>query len=447
MLDQTFSAENFRRIYDIENRRGRNVDHQFFPNLVEASARITAASAAIRTARKVNSAASADKLAEILQPLKERLRIEREAREDLVEAEMESVAHSVLSGYQIQLEARNGPNNQRLFTLPSDPKAYFVGKQIQRNIGRLYKVKSANRRAIIRQVFDALDSSFKYFCIRSDVKAFFDSIDRQTLIKDLDRDQLLSHGSKKHIKQALSSYGKLANKPIGIPRGLGISAFLSELYMRSIDEKIRQLQGVVFYARYVDDIIIIFAPTAGDETSTYLKEVSSIFLEKNLTLNTAKTQTGATGPDASFHFEYLGYRFSVSGGRCEVTIGHRKLARYRKRLDRAFEAYERQAALDQKGAARLLAARVKFMTSNTRLINNKRHAYTGIYFNNSSLTRQGQLAGLDAYLAHRISLLDSPALQDRLDTYSFVRGFKERRFVRYNTRTLARIVEAWRYEG
>ena len=87
------------------------------------------------------------------------------------------------------------------------------------------------------------------------------------------------------------------------------------------------------------------------------------------------------------------------------------------------------------------------MTSNTRLVNNKRHAYTGIYFNNSHLTNWGQLKGLDAYLAHKISLLGSAALQDRIDGYSFVRGFTERQFGRYNTRTLARIVQAWRYEA
>ena len=447
MLDQTFSAQNFRRIYDVENRRGRNVDRAFFPDLVEASARITAASAAIRAARRANPAATTDALSLILQPLRERLRQEREAREFLVDARMEQLAQSVLGGYQVQLQERDGPRNSALYTLPADPRAYFIGKQIQRNISRLYGLKAGSRRAIISQVIDVLDNAFEHFGIRTDVSAFYESIDRQTLIKELETDQLLSHGSKKYIKQALSSYGQLANSVVGIPRGLGISAFLSELYMRSVDEKIRQLPRVIFYARYVDDIIIVFAPTAGDDTSTYIGQVASILAEKSLTLNPAKTRSGSTGPAATFRFEYLGYQFTISGGQCEVTIGHQKIARYRARIDRAFAAYHRRSVYDQKGAARLLAARVKFMTSNTRLVNNKRHAYTGIYFNNSHLTNWGQLKGLDAYLAHKISLLESAALQDRIDGYSFVRGFTERQFGRYNTRTLARIVQAWRYEA
>ncbi|MBC2776765.1 antiviral reverse transcriptase Drt3a [Parasphingopyxis marina] len=447
MLDQTFSAQNFRRIYDVENRRGRNVDRAFFPDLVDASARITAASAAIRVARRTNSTASPDALNLIVQPLRERLRLARENREDLVEARMEEVAQAILSDYQIQLESRIGPKGTALFTLPSDPRAYFIGKQIQRNISRLYKLQAGNRRAIISQVYDALNNSFSHFCIRADVTAFYDNINRQTLISEIDSDQLLSHGSKRYIKQALSSYGSLANSATGIPRGLGVSAFLSELYMRSIDEKIRQLPRVIFYARYVDDMIIIFARTAGDDTASYVDEISDILTEKHLTLNATKTRAGSTGPGLAFQFDYLGYHFSVSGGRCEVTIGSQKLARYRSRIDRAFAAYYRQAVYDQKGAARLLSARIKFMTSNTRLINNKRHAYTGIYFNNSHLTSWAQLNGLDAYLAHKVSLLQSAALQDRIDEFSFVRGFIERRFARYNTRTLATIVEAWRYEA
>jgi hypothetical protein len=284
------------------------------------------------------------------------------------------------------------------------------------------------------------------FCVRTDISNFYESINRQELIRELDSDQLLSFGSKRYIKQALSSYGSLAQSVSGVPRGLGISAFLSELYMRSVDEKIKQLPRVSYYARYVDDIIVIFSPAAGDDTSHYVSAISGIVSKKHLALNMAKTTSGATGPAMTFDFDYLGYRFSVAGGQCRITLGHKKLQRYRSRIDRAFASYEREALFDQKGAAKMLVARIKFMTSNTRLINNKRHAYTGIYFNNSHLTDWGQLNGLDAYLAHKVANLQSAALQDRIDGLSFMRGFSERRFSRYSTRDLARIVEAWRYE-
>lgn len=447
MLDQTFSAHNFRRVYDIENRRGRNVDRAFFPALVDASARITAASAAIKAARRANIGLGEDPLNALLLPLRETLRTERADREALIDTTMEEVSQAVFNGYQIQLEKRDGPNGTSLYPLPSDPRSYFVGKQIQHNISRLYKLKAGNRRAIVSQLFDQLNSSFRQFCIRTDISAFYESIDRASLIRELDTDQLLSFGSKKYIKQALASYGALSHSAVGIPRGLGVSAFLSELFMRSIDDHIKQLPSVTYYARYVDDIIVIFSPAANEDTATYVASIDKIVQEKGLSLNTSKTMASAIGAGHTFNFDYLGYRFTAAGGTCQIAMGQKKYHRYRNRIDRAFAAYSHQAIFDQKGAARMLAARIKFLTSNTRLINNKRHAFTGIYFNNSHLTDLSKLAGLDAYLAHKVSTLQSAPLQDRLDSYSFRLGFMERRFARYSTRELARIVEAWRYEA
>lgn len=446
MLDQTFSAKNFRKIYDIENRRGRNVDRAFFPSLVEASARITAASAAIRTARKNNLGLTDEALEGVLESLREALQTARANRESLIDTTMTNIAQQVYDDFQIQLEERDGPNNNTLYTLPANPVPYFIAKQIQHNISRLYKIKAGDRRAIVSQLFDQLNTGFRQFCVRTDISNFYESIDRSSLIKELDTDQLLSFGSKRFIKQALSSYGSLSLSSSGIPRGLGISALLSELYMRSVDERIRELPGVSYYARYVDDIIVIFSPTANYDTSKYLPQIDQIVKEKGLTLNTAKTAANLIGNNQSFNFEYLGYRFSVSGGTCRVSMGHKKYVRYRSRIDRIFASYQRQATFDQKGAARLLAARVKFLTGNTRLWNNKRHAFTGIYFNNGHLTDLNKLAGLDAYLRHKISELHSAALQDRLDFFSFRLGFVERRFASYSTRELARIVEAWSYE-
>jgi hypothetical protein len=447
MLDQTFSAQNFRRVYDIENRRGRNVDRAFFPALVDASARITAASAAIRAARRANFGVADEALNAILQPLREVLRAERAERESLVDTTMEEVAQAVFDGYQIQLDERDGPNDTTLYTLPSDPRPYFIGKQIQHNISRLYKLKAGNRRAIVSQLFDQLNTGFRQVCVRTDISGFYENIDRASLARELDTDQLLSFGSKKYIKQALASYGVLSQSAVGIPRGLGVSAFLSELYMRSIDERIKQLPGVSYYARYVDDIVIIFSPTADNYTKDYLNDIDQIIKSKHLSLNPVKTKWSQIGTGQLFNFDYLGYHFSIAAGVCEVSMGQRKFLRYRERINRAFAAYVRQATFDQKGAARMLAARIKFMTGNTRLINNKRHAYTGIYFNNSHLTNLGRLRGLDQYLAYKISKIESASLQNRLDLYSFFLGFTERRFARYSTKELAQIVEAWRYEA
>ena len=71
----------------------------------------------------------------------------------------------------------------------------------------------------------------------------------------------------------------------GIPRGIGISAYLSELYMRDIDIKIKSLEDVIYYARYVDDIIVIICPKTESTKKDYLSELKKIIcIENKLTL-------------------------------------------------------------------------------------------------------------------------------------------------------------------
>lgn len=448
MLDQAFSAQNFRRIYDRENRRGRNVDNRFFPELVVASAAISAASSNIRDFRRDNSNLSKTEMDAALVPLYTILNEARSNREVLVDEAMKLVsAEASAKAFQLSLTSATGPNNTAIYPLAETAASYFVGKQLQYNMSRLYKIKQGDRRRIIKQAKDLLSSDFNVVIVRTDISAFYESIDRSVLLNEIDKDQLLSLASKSHIKCILMNYGQVSGQAIGIPRGVGVSAYMSELYMRSVDEHIRQLKGLTFYARYVDDIIAVFSPTAMDDRASFLPEVANAVAQRGLTLNQTKTKSGPPHSGQPFAFEYLGYDFNVSGGTCDLELSSKKVLRYKKRIDAAFSAYRREAGTDQKGASRRLVARIKFMTGNTRLANSKGIAFTGIYYNNSELTKLGRLGGLDAYLTHRKASLASANLQNRVAKYSFRRGFQERPFYRYSTKTIAKIVRAWSYEA
>lgn len=448
MLDQSFSSRNFRQIYDLENRRGKNVDRRFFPDLVIASAQISAASERIRTTRSANQGLTTGNLKALLAPLYADLDLKREERESLIDKTMDVVAKEASEqGFQLDLQERIGPKNITVYSLPDTAASFFVGKQLQRNIARLYGVKPGDRRQIVRQVKDLLSTTFDIYIVRTDVSSFYESIDQATLIKELDKDQLLSLASKSHIKCILMKYGALVGGSKGIPRGVGISAFLSELYMRSVDEKVRQIEGVTYYARYVDDIITIFSPTAMCDRSLYLKRVTDCLASRALALNLSKTKEGPSIASGSMNFEYLGYEFKLVGGNCELELSTSKAARYKRRIDLSFGCYERESRTDQKCAARRLVTRIKFLTGNTRLVNSKGLAFTGIYYNNSELTQLGRLSGLDAYLNYRIGLLFSAGLQNRLTEHRFKDGFIKRPFYRYSTTQMAAIVEAWKYEA
>ena len=262
MLDQTFSVQNLRKIYDHENRRGRNVDRAFFPELVEASAKISAKSERIRDTRKTFANLEKQALQNKLTPLYEQLKQLRIEREELLDSKLQDISKAIASkSFKLSLTNLIGPLGAPLYPIQKSASSYFVGKQLQKNISRLYKVTPSNRRMIISQLGDVLTTNFPMYVVKSDISKFYESIDRARLLKEIDHDQLLSLSSKSHIKCILSEFDQLSGMQVGIPRGVGVSAYLSELYMRSIDQRIAQIPGLTYYARYVDDIIAIFSPT------------------------------------------------------------------------------------------------------------------------------------------------------------------------------------------
>ena len=260
MLDQTFSADNFRKIYDLQNRRGHNVDKLFFADVAQKNIAITAKSSAVRQARKEFKLDPVIANQQALDVLKSELGVLRDERDNLIDTAIDQTA-ALSANYRIQLNPTSGPNGMALYVLPSEPCAYFIGKQLQYNISHLYKLRAGNRRAIISQLRDALNHSFNQFVVRTDVSQFYESINRDLLLREMEQDQILSWASKRFIKQCLASYGSGSGQTSGLPRGLGVSAYLAELYMRSVDREIMQIPDLTYYARYVDDIIAVFSPS------------------------------------------------------------------------------------------------------------------------------------------------------------------------------------------
>ena len=311
---------------------------------------------------------------------------------------------------------------------------------------RIYRVKQANRHDLVCQLRDMLGSQFPFELVRTDISSFYESINRKRLVEKLDRDQLLSPASKKYIKQVLDSYGAISGAVIGVPRGVGISAYLAELYLRPVDKAIRAIPGLVLYCRFVDDIVAVFArPPAGKDLGSFKDLIITIFGENGLAHNPDKTSEHKLADSAPKKFEYLGYRFYLQPGQYDISPSAAKVAKYRTRMNAAFADYWRERPINPKGAFRKLVGRVKFLTGNTRLSNSKSRAATGIYFNNSLATDLSSLAWLDKRLKTRIAELKRTSLQKQLQKLKFTTGFQQRRYHNFSTRELQVIVKAWKH--
>ncbi|MGV0990364.1 MAG: antiviral reverse transcriptase Drt3a [Limnohabitans sp.] len=442
-----FTAENFRRIYDAENRKGADLATRYFPSLEPLTLAVRDKVKDIRDLRKVAAKMTVEDFEAQLLALKAELVTLKADKSSAIDVLMGDINQRVLkSSFKIDLSQKTGPKGKSVFCIDAEPETFFVIKQLQRNIHRTYDVKQANRHDLVCQLRDMLGSKFPFELVRTDISSFYESIDRHRLTEKLDQDQLLSAASKKYIKQVLNSYGEISGNVTGIPRGVGVSAYLAELYLRPVDKAIQNLPGLALYCRFVDDIVAMFArPPVGKNLGSFKDQIIAIFGDNGLAHNPDKTSEFKFSDAGPKKFEYLGYRFLVRPGKVEISPSAAKILKYRARMNAAFADYWREMPVSPKNAYRKLDARVKFLTGNTRLSNSKSCAVTGIYFNNSIATDLSSLKLLDKRLKKRISELKRSSLQKTLKNLKFTTGFEQRRYHNFSTQELQMIVKAWKY--
>lgn len=204
----------------------------------------------------------------------------------------DSFSFSTISSFQY--------NGKIIYTTNSAEECYTI-KKISDNIKRLYKINFSSKEDIVNQVINILSDTSSYRVFRLDVKEFFESIDFKSVLAKLSADNILSNSSlsKLHnLRQQLPSYF------LGLPRGLAISSVLAELYMEEIDNIIRSEIGIYFYARYVDDMIIVLHDENID--MTYFEK---IFSNKKLSLNNKSIELNIPSvnhSDNTYNFNFLG---------------------------------------------------------------------------------------------------------------------------------------------
>jgi len=440
-LDQSFSAGNFRKIFDIENRKGVFLEGRFFPDTERVIALIQKYNSELRQKRRHRNIYAAR-----IKALKKGVKHLKKIKEEMLMSILQKVSDQVTGrSYEIKIKQHLMPGAKSIYTVVNSPSNYFAIKQLQKNMSRLFHVKQSNRFAIVSQVTTLLEDKFPKFVIRTDINDFYESISHEYLSDIIHENNLLSPLSKKLIRQILNQYKVITGNDKGIPRGIGVSAYLAERYMRDIDEKILALKGVTYYARYVDDIIIIFTPESTEANRNYRTEVEKIIEDKALSLNPTKTEEiDLTTSNVPQELEYLGYKICFGDGNLKTSLTAKKKNKYKERIDQAISEYNNLSKVDAKGARKVFVKRIRFLTGNTRLANNKKNILVGIYYSNSHLTELNDLSGLDKYLRHKIETeISSFSLKNRLKKYRFKEGFETKRFSPFTPHDLTEIMKIW----
>lgn len=451
MFDQSFSPKNLRRITEIENRRGSNKSLIFFPSVMFATENLKNCIRETKHFRATHRHKYSTSEQAIFDALKQNRENARKQRDQELLSCLDNVSNEISKkSFRISIQKVGGPKGKPVYIVPTTPvkiyaRSYYAIKQVAKNISRIYKVRQSNRNQIVAQLSDCLSDGFPYHVVKLDVQEFYESIDHSALLTKLRSDQLLSATTIRLIEHLLWDYAKAAGTPgRGLPRGVGLSAILSELFMRDFDDRVSSLEEVAFYARYVDDIIVLFASTKGSKVEDYRKKIVDELRRKRLLVNSTKSMEAPPAKTLT----YLGYEFkNLLTTQCRILMSENKFQKYKKRLAASFTRYNRQRAKQPKKAHRLLVKRIQYLTGNTQLTHSKQNAFVGIYFSNPHLTDLSQLKRLDDALVSHIRKLSHRAkLRNKLQDYSFQAGFSERIFRRFHRlNEFEEITKAWKY--
>jgi hypothetical protein len=351
------------------------------------------------------------------------------------------------------------------YFLTKDLPNKLVLRKLNDNIKRIYKDEQANRRLIISQVKTLLSETCPFWVIKTDIKSFYESIDRAQLISKFHDDSILSYQSMFLMKRIFEN--PILVRTTGVPRGMNISATFSELYMRKFDRWVRSYDSVYYYARFVDDIII-FSNSLKDSLSL-IKNLNSQLhvLAEGLSINQNKTELfdgktleildieNGSITQKRHKLDYLGYSFSIENRRTKnkdrkliVSIAEKKIKKIKTRIIKAFLDFSKNNNFN------LLEKRVQFLTGNYSIRKSEEgnSLRAGIYYNYLQVTSYSVFTELNQLLKKSI-FSKSPNFgakiglsniqKKRLNKYCFLAGFEKKVFFEFSSIEIQQIIKCW----
>lgn len=368
------------------------------------------------------------------------------SKEDFVQEIESCIGDSIDKGiYEFKIK-----NLQGLFLNDKkDPTEHIcqdlVLRKLYYNIKRIYSIEQANRNQIVKQMISLLKEDAFKWVIRLDIQHFYESIDRDRLIERFQDDGRLNYQSISLLKEIFETL----RTEIGLPRGLSISSVMSELYMKYFDLEIRRTEGVFYYARFVDDIII-FCSTQNAQEKIW-NSIPCMLSKLGLKLNMSKSYKWFSG-NTNVQLTYLGYTFFPKGKKnITITIADKKINALKTRITKSFVRFAKDGNFD------LLKKRIKFLTGNFTLYNKTTllPIKVGIYFNYQMINDKSALRDMDTYyqkllhcrtgrLGDLLRIRMTKEQTTELEKYSFVFGFDKHVNHYFPSATLAEITNCWK---
>jgi len=360
-------------------------------------------------------------------------------------------------------------NQRTVFSFPN-LNDELVARKLCENIKRSQKIATSGRSQIVSNLRLLLEEGVPYRIYRLDIRSFYESFSQQDVLSAVNELPRLSPHSKILLEKLFAFHKHMGGH--GLPRGLSLSATLADLLMQDFDLGMKSSDDVFFYARYVDDIIVV--TSSREKPLTLIRAIEEL-LPTGLQLNPNKKQVvgplGKVSPIKAnmpttelFKFDYLGYAFRVeepvknSAKRpgehhrgVTIDIAQNKIKRFKTKIARSFLEFGKT------GNWNLLKDRIKFLTKNFSVYNVKAGGkkIAGIFYSYPLVSDSAEgLRMLDDFLRNAILsksgpiyTMSSPKLKGsekrELLSHSFARGHKEKSFVHFSGNRIQEIQSCW----
>jgi len=168
--------------------------------------------------------------------------------------------------------------------------------------------------------------------------------------------------------------------------------------LKDFDKYIKNMEDVIYYARYVDDIFIIISPRfPKKKVEDYYAEISNIAEYEDFSLKDVGDNkcslVDLTIPNVSEKITYLGYTLYIerdNKNKTKVLFGlsEPKKDKIKNRISKCFASFNETNKYGIKHAKKRLFLSLRFLTTNTKLTGAKSRVKVGIYFSNSFLDKE-----------------------------------------------------------
>lgn len=345
---------------------------------------------------------------------------------------------------------------KKIFILEDLPTA-LVMRKTAKNILNSFGVDHTPRNEIIQILAKFLKENTQFRIYKLDIENFFETIDSQKLFDHLNSNLNLSQKSVRLVTSFLN-YLAINHSSTGVPRGVAISAALSEIALTKLTKYLNQNDEVYFFSRYVDDIIVV---TSGLEIENqFIRDLTDAieglkFNSKKQKVSLIKGGGYAKASEIPFQFEYLGYDFLVPQQvqerevprNLQISIAENKMKKIKTRISRCLLSFKKTRDFN------LLKDRIRALTSNYEFFDARRNRkiYSGIYYSYPEINDFSCLDNLDKYLTWALfknnrQIIPWTSTEKRqLNAFSFSKGFKSKIVYYFSGKKLAKIQSCWKY--